>query len=169
MTARTPIIALRAPWLDAIRSGAKELEFRRSWARLQPPYRVVVYAASPLSAICGTFEVRAHHVTTAATLSELGARFRFPGPPERISAYLRGRSGVALEIGRYQDLEQPIPLKALRALGFTPPQNYAYLDTYPAVAELLGSSSENQVFEKALAPDAPARENESHQLGHQRI
>ncbi len=164
MSARSIVLSLHQPWARAIASGEKQLEFRRVWSRQAPPYELYIYETLPVAALSAMVSVVSVHTVSAETMESLQSRLRFPNTASRVLQYLRG-SGFALQLSGYRALPRPLPLSELRLLGFTPPQNYAYLDAFPRLQAAL----EDEVFKKALAPDAASREDEAHQLSDQSV
>ena len=119
------LISIKPAYADAILSGQKTVEFRKS----NFPKRVgtmILYATSPVKRIVGTVKVGA-----VVVLGPEGAwrRYRKRGAIERKSfnAYYTGsKKAVCLENGEAHRLPKPLdPCKLIR--GFRAPQSFRYL------------------------------------------
>jgi predicted transcriptional regulator len=135
------VFPIQPHWVRLIASGVKRLEFRRKWPRLKAPYRAVVYASGPISAIVGLMDISQVHTGPPSYMCELLASFGGPESADEIREYFaRVHEGAALEIARYITLERPLQLQELRRMSFRPPQSFVYLDTYPELKAWLQGS-----------------------------
>ena len=127
---RMMILSLRPRFADAILSGAKTVELRRTEPRIRVPTRALVYASTPVRALLGTC------VVTSVESGDLGALWQAHGAGSGLDhgEFLRYFEGVgagsALSLASPRRFSRPIPLVELRSrpTGFRPPQSFSYVD-----------------------------------------
>lgn len=121
------LLSLKPEHAEAILSGEKQYEFRKQPPLADTPYRLVLYASSPVQACVGDAWV---YDVLAATPREIAdeTHERVPQGHGRILSYFGRRdTGYALDIGEYRSFDDPVPLDDLRENGIVPPQNFLYL------------------------------------------
>jgi len=132
-------LSIRPKYADAIFSGEKRFEFRRTIFR-RPVQVVVVYITSPVKRVIGEFDVEE---IISDTVESLWRRAKHSAGIERddFFEYFRGRSaGHAISIGSVR--LYPKPLEIAAALGTRPPQSWVYLREAPT--EMLGTPARNR-------------------------
>ncbi len=112
---RMVVLSLRPRFAEAILTGVKTVELRRTVPKIVIPTRALLYAASPTRALLGTC------VITSVRSAGLAALWQEYGPRSELSfdefqQYFEGvAKGTALALSEPQALSQPIPLQDLRA------------------------------------------------------
>ena len=120
------LLPIQPPYVEAILSGRKQVEFRRRPFGRDVGY-IVIYATSPIKHVVGFFQVAQ---ITMGTPLEIWERYQHVGGIERSSFrnYFNGaEQGVAIEIGHLHKLDKPITLSALGE-NLKAPQSFRYLD-----------------------------------------
>lgn len=123
------LISLHPRYAAAMAAGHKTVELRRRFPLLPAGTPILVYATLPLGQLYGWATIVHVH---AEPVSTLWARYhhRVAVTDEEFSRYFHGRAvGYAVEIERFQRLQEPLDLRHLRAQvpWFQPPQSYRYL------------------------------------------
>ena len=119
-------MSIHPHWADAIMDGRKRVEFRRARFSRQISH-VVVYATSPIRRVVGYFEVAG---VTAAEPETLWQQFADVGgiEAEAFRGYFEGaESGVAISVGKVQELSAPVELTAILPFAAVP-QSFCYAD-----------------------------------------
>ncbi|MCY3559628.1 MAG: ASCH domain-containing protein [bacterium] len=127
---RMMILSLRPRFADAILSGVKTVELRRTEPGIRVPTLAFVYASTPVRALLGTC------VVTSVESGHLGALWRVHGAGSGLDhgeflSYFEGvEAGTALHLASPRRFSRPIPLVELRSrpTGFHPPQSFSYVD-----------------------------------------
>ena len=127
---RMIVLSLTPRFAEAILSGTKTVELRRTAPRIVVPTRALLYATTPVRALLGTC------IITSVMSASLSALWREYGSRSELSysefkRYFEGLDiGTALTLGHQQPLDRMVPLQDLRARpsGFRPPQSFAYVD-----------------------------------------
>lgn len=127
-TRRTLLLSLRPRFAESILAGTKTIEIRRRPVNAADGTPIILYASSPMMAVVGTTRLAAVHVMPVDAAwrkysSEVGlTRAEF-------DAYLDGTSlAYLLALGHVNRLNEPLPLRRLRAAGpFQPPQSFRYI------------------------------------------
>lgn len=108
-------------------SGAKRWEYRRTPPARTPPYRLFLYASTPVQAVIGVahsarkIEGEPSDVVTD-TVGDT------PHEPASVLEYLDGVDAcAAIRIERKSRFETAIPRDYLEAIGCEPSQNFRYL------------------------------------------
>ena len=126
---RVLVLSLKPKYADAILSGTKTVELRRTRPNIKIPTLTLIYSTSPVRSIVGSCRA---DWTESRTLRDL---WRLTSDRTGVSRrefheYFAGLSeGVALHLSGAQRAEAPVSLAQLRRLvgGFRPPQSFAYL------------------------------------------
>lgn len=126
---RVLVLSLKPRYADAILSGAKTIELRRTRPNIKVPTLALIYATSPARSLVGSCCV---DFIDSRTLRELWrlASVRAGVSRREFQEYFTGLTeGVALHLSSAQRAETPVSLALLRRLvpGFRPPQSFAYL------------------------------------------
>jgi predicted transcriptional regulator len=139
MGSTSPLVALlsiKPTYAEAIFSGRKKVEFRKTKFRRAVSH-IVVYATAPVQRVIGWFVTGETHQSSPR---QLWRRFATVGGILRedfLSYYSKHEQGVAIEVRATRRLKKPILLH--RVTSSPPPQSYIYL---PASALLsLASNS----------------------------
>ena len=124
------ILSLRPRFAEAILSGAKTVELRRTEPKIRVPTLALIYASTPERALLGTC------VVTSVESGRLGALWEAHGADSGLDHgeflnYFEGvQAGSALSLMSPRRFSRPIPLAELRSRpkGFRPPQSFSYID-----------------------------------------
>ncbi len=135
------LLSIKPRFANAILSGEKTVELRRTMPRARAGTRVLVYSSAPEMALLGTAVVAR---VQRGSRSGIWKQF---GPDAAVSrrefiAYFDGaRYAVAITLTDARSLADPVPLKELRrrAPGFHPPQSFRYV-TAPDGAALASAA-----------------------------
>ena len=127
---RMMILSLRPRFADAILSGAKTVELRRTEPKIRVRTRALIYALTPVRALLGTC------VVTSVESGHLGALWQVHGAGSGLDHgeflnYFEGvEAGTALHLASPRRFSRPVPLVELRSrpTGFRPPQSFSYID-----------------------------------------
>jgi predicted transcriptional regulator len=133
LQARLALMSIRPRFAELIISGEKTVELRRRNVALKPADQVLVYASSPVMAICGSFVVAA---VVRKPLTDLWREFNARSCVTRaeFDEYFDGLGeGTAIEVSSAKSTTPQIPLDELRKVwpGFHPPQTLMYLSEPP--------------------------------------
>ncbi len=128
---RMMILSLRPRFADAILSGVKTVELRRTEPKIRVPTLALIYASTPVRALLGTC------VVTSVESDHLGALWQVHGGRSGLDhgeflSYFEGvEAGTALSLASPRRFSRPVPLVELRARskGFRPPQSFSYVAT----------------------------------------
>ncbi len=128
---RMMILSLRPRFADAILSGVKTVELRRTEPKIRVPTLALIYASTPVRALLGTC------VVTSVESGHLGALWQVHGTGSSLDhgeflSYFEGvEAGTALRLASPRRFSRPVPLVELRARSkeFHPPQSFSYVDT----------------------------------------
>lgn len=128
---RMVLLSLKSRFAEAILSGAKTVELRRTVPKIVIPTRALPYATTPVRALVGTCIITdVRSADLAALWHEYGSRSDL-GQHE-FQQYFDGVDvGTALTLTQPRAFGRRVPLQDLRAKprGFRPPQSFAYVDT----------------------------------------
>ena len=127
---RVMILSLRPRFADAILSGVKTVELRRTEPKIRVPTLALIYASTPVRALLGTC------VVTSVESGHLAALWQVHGAGSGLDHgefldYFEGvDAGAALRLASPRRFSRPIPLVELRSMpkGFRPPQSFSYVD-----------------------------------------
>ena len=127
---RMKILSLRPRFADAILSGVKTVELRRTEPKIRVPTLVLIYASTPVRALLGTC------VVTSVESDRLAALWPVHGAGSGLDHgeflnYFKGvQAGTALSLAGPRRFSRPVPLVELRSRpeGFRPPQSFSYVD-----------------------------------------
>jgi predicted transcriptional regulator len=117
-------LSIKKPYADAIFSGEKRFEFRRSIFR-KPVEVVVVYVTSPTGQVAGEFDVCEVIAETVEDLWNRTSSHAGIGR-ERFFEYFSGCDvGYAIVIGEVRKYQKPLDLG--ETFGIRPPQSFVYI------------------------------------------
>ncbi len=128
---RMIVLSLKPRFAEAILTGVKTVELRRTVPKIVVPTRALLYATTPVRALLGTCIITdVRSVGLTALWREYGARsdLRY----HEFERYFDGVDvGTALVLAQPRAFGRRVSLKDLRAKprGFRPPQSFAYVDT----------------------------------------
>ena len=128
---RMVVLSLKPRFAEAILTGVKTVELRRTEPKIVVPTRALLYAASPVRALLGTCIITSVQPSDLPTLwreHRLGSGLLY----HEFQEYFEGVDvGTALTLTQPRAFSRQIPLQDLRARpnGFRPPQSFAYVDT----------------------------------------
>lgn len=121
------LLSIKPRFAEAILSGQKIFEFRRTLFRRRDIDTVVVYASSPTSQVVGDFKICE---VLQQSLDALWVSTRVGGGISRefFDEYFAGRSeGYALKVASPR--RYGVPLRLHKDLGIShPPQSFRYID-----------------------------------------
>lgn len=126
---RVLVLSLRPRYAEAILSGAKTVELRRTRPNIKIPTLALIYATNPVRSLVGSCCVDSVESWPLRELWCLASEQAGVSRRE-FHEYFAGLSeGVALQLSGAQRAEVPVSLARLRRLvgGFRPPQSFAYL------------------------------------------
>ncbi len=127
---RMVVLSLKPRFADAILSGTKTVELRRTGPKIVVPTRALLYATTPVRALVGTC------IITSVQTADLAALWREYGSRSDLRRHEFQQYFDGVDVGTALVLTQPrafgrrVPLQDLRAkpTGFRPPQSFAYVD-----------------------------------------
>ncbi|MXY09522.1 MAG: ASCH domain-containing protein [Acidimicrobiaceae bacterium] len=128
---RMVVLSLKPRFAEAILSGVKTVELRRTVPKIVVPTLALLYATTPVRALLGTCVITdVRSVGLGALWREYGSRsdLRY----HEFQQYFDGVDvGTALALTQPRAFGRRVPLQDLRAnpKGFRPPQSFAYVDT----------------------------------------
>ncbi len=126
---RMVILSLKPRFAEAILTGSKMVELRRTTPRIKVPTRALLYATTPVRALLGTCVVTDVLVDDVATLwRNYGSQSALVS--SEFQRYFEGLAvGTALLLKQPQPFTKGMPLQDLRSQpsGFRPPQSFAYI------------------------------------------
>jgi predicted transcriptional regulator len=135
---RRLLLSLKPRYAEAILSGEKTVELRRTRPRVAIPTEALIYASSPNMALVGRCRVDAvRSMTTEALWRRFGKEAAVTR--DEFRSYFDGaKLGFALILVEPERLLTPVPLAEIRTCwsGFQPPQSFRYL-SIPRSEELL--------------------------------
>ena len=123
---RAILLSVKPRFAELILSGAKKVEFRRTWA-VQPVGLAVIYSSSPVQRIVGIVGINGTFVASPSKVwtkcLPLG-----PGlPRQELMEYFSGKDvACGVLLGEVTLPPKPVLPKSLFK-GFRPPQSYRYL------------------------------------------
>lgn len=128
---RMMILSLKPRFADAILSGVKTVELRRTEPKIRVPTLALIYASTPARALLGTC------VVASVESCHLGALWQVHGAGSGLDHkeflnYFEGvQSGTALSLASPRRFSRPVPLVELRSRpnGFRSPQSFSYVDS----------------------------------------
>ena len=128
---RMIVLSLKPRFAEAILTGDKTVELRRTEPKIVVPTRALLYATTPVRALLGTCIITSvKSADLAALWWEYGSRTALLD--QEFQQYFEGVDvGTALTLTRPQAFSRQIPLQDLRSKpgSFRPPQSFAYVDT----------------------------------------
>lgn len=141
-TTEVALLSIRPRFAEAILSGEKQVEFRRTKFSREVSH-VVIYATMPVGKIVGWFEVAG---IDALHPDDLWGKFQHCGGIDETGfrAYYHGRkTGYAIRVRASRRLKRAKPLTSVCG-EIRPPQSFTYLKK-AAVRRLLCQSTFNAV------------------------
>jgi predicted transcriptional regulator len=126
---RVILLSLKPRYAEAILSGAKTVELRRTRPRMSVPTSALIYASTPARCLVGT--CRVDSVVTLPVDELWAAHGEFAGVSgSEFYSYFAGLdTGTGLLLSAAERVERPVALEDLRLSvgGFAPPQSFRYL------------------------------------------
>lgn len=124
-TGRVALFSIKPQYADAILSGSKEVEFRRT-ALAPDVSHVVIYATTPVQRVIGAFEVAGVEEAPPAALWDVYGRVGGIARDDYMGYFRGAQSAYAIRVSRPSRWAQPLSLQDLSP-GLRPPQSYQYL------------------------------------------
>ena len=127
---RMMILSLRPRFAEAILSGAKTVELRRTEPKIRVPTLALIYASTPVRALLGTCVVTSVESDCLAALWQAHGAGSGLDHGEFLNYFEGVEAGSALSLMSPRRFNRPIPLAELRSRpkGFRPPQSFSYVD-----------------------------------------
>ena len=127
---RMMILSLRPRFADAILSGVKTVELRRTEPKIRIPTRALIYASTPVQALLGTCVVTSVESGHLGTLWQVHSAGSGLDHAEFLSYFEGVEAGTALSLASPRRFRRPVPLEELRSRpkGFRPPQSFSSVD-----------------------------------------
>jgi predicted transcriptional regulator/adenylate kinase len=126
-TDKFALLSIYPRYANKILSGAKRLEFRKSWAASDVS-AFVIYATVPVQKVVGIARIKQVHQGSATALWRLAQELGGGVSRRVLYDYFRGkREGFAIEIESVLPCSIPLDPEAYLP-NFMPPQSFAYLD-----------------------------------------
>lgn len=126
--ARPIVLSLRPRFAEAILTGEKSVELRRTRVAAAPGAMFILYASGPVKAVVGTAKLVSSDTDTPdAIWSRYGSDASITRA--EFDEYFAGAvTATALTVAQPKRLPSPATLNELRTeTGFRPPQSYRYL------------------------------------------
>ena len=128
---RMIVLSLKPRFAEAILTGDKTIELRRTEPKISSPTRALLYATTPVRALVGTCIIAGvRSIDLAVLWREHGSRTALLY--HEFKRYFEGvEVGTTLTLTHPQPFSRKILLQDLRATprSFRPPQSFAYVDT----------------------------------------
>lgn len=121
------LLSIRNRWAEAILSGEKKYEYRRTPPSMDTPYIVIMYVTAPHKEVVGMFTVKstvegAPEEITLKTIDET------PHTKPEILDYLEDATNPsALEVSEPERFHSKASYSELQESGATPSQNFRYV------------------------------------------
>lgn len=123
---RAILLSVKPRFAEQILTGAKKVEFRRSWAA-EPVGLAVIYSSSPVQRLVGIVDVDG---AVVASPTNVWNKCRQLGPGlerKELMEYFAGKNqAYGVLLGKVTLPPKPVPPKSIFK-GFRPPQSYRYL------------------------------------------
>lgn len=129
MNEKSVLFSIKPKWVTDILNEDKKYEYRKTPPDIEAPYRGVLYATSPESAILGECVVDTHKHCSKDQLIEETVE-QTPHTKEEVDSYFGECSNpTAIHIDEAFKYPQEIVVNidTLREFGIDPPQNFRYL------------------------------------------
>jgi predicted transcriptional regulator len=152
---RVILLSVRPTFADAILSGQKKAELRRSVPRVLPGSWALVYASAPVMAIVGVVRIETVQATTPQSLWHDVRTAASVSKHEYDTYYDRADKAAALWLAEPYRFAAAVPLAQLRReFDLEPPQSYRYLTG--AQARALVAHDSDAICRLSLADGAAA-------------
>jgi predicted transcriptional regulator len=124
---RAVLLSIKPKYADLVLSGAKRVEFRRSWAA-QDVSVIVLYSSAPIQKIVGIVEVDEVVVASPTALWKTCKERGGSLTRDELRSYFTGKSqGVAVLLGKVFKFAKHVePGRVIS--NFVPPQSFRYLN-----------------------------------------
>lgn len=132
-------LSIEEKWARQILDGEKRYEYRKQPPRLDPPFRMLLYATGPAQKIVGAVWVTGTIEGPVGPLIENTVGLT-QHEPEEIHDYFGDReTGSALSIMGYREYDDPVRLYEVRDADpeFSVPQNFCYVRSGSGILDLL--------------------------------
>lgn len=126
---RRLLLSIRPVYAEAILSGIKTVELRRTRPRVAIPTEALIYASTPLRALVGRCRVDSVEELTIAKLWKQTGPFAAIARSDFLTYFEGATTGFALHLSSPRRLADPVGLTQLRVNveGFNPPQSFRYV------------------------------------------
>lgn len=124
-TGRVALFSIRPQYADAILTGSKEVEFRRT-ALAADVSHVVIYATTPVRKVVGAFEVAGVDAARPAALWESYGPVGGIQQSDYMDYFEGTESAYAIKVRHPRRWDEPLTLEELSP-GLRAPQSYQYL------------------------------------------
>lgn len=126
---RALFLSIRPQFVEAILSGTKTVELRRTRPNVEVGSLVIFYSSTPTRAIVGWASLAGMVEGTPCQLwDDHGARAAIAA--DEYDTYFAGAaSAYGLELEDVVQAVNPVPLATIRSLGIEPPQSWRYLSS----------------------------------------
>jgi predicted transcriptional regulator len=126
---RRLLLSIRPVYAEAILSGAKTVELRRTRPRVAIPTEALIYASTPLRALVGTCRVDSVEELAIDKLWTQAGPYAAIARAEFFAYFEGATTGFALHLSSPRRLDDPVGLTQLRVNveGFNPPQSFRYV------------------------------------------
>jgi len=133
------LISIRPKYIELILSGAKRIEFRRTWA-VSPVSGLIIYACAPLKKIIAIAEIKTVIWGCRTKLWNVAKNTGGGVSRQELFAYLDGKKkAAAIELIKVQSIEGGLDPDKLFGQTFCPPQSFRYIDqnTFSKIKDLI--------------------------------
>jgi len=125
------LLSIQPQYADKIFEGAKTVELRRTFPKVEGSQWVIVYVSTPIKAIIGAFQI--NHIIADNPIEIWNQVKDAAGiTREQFDTYYNGiNTGYGIFIKQVIKYPEPIPLNKIREQidNFSVPQNFRYMDS----------------------------------------
>jgi predicted transcriptional regulator len=118
------ILSIHPMYVDAIRTGNKRIEFRKTRFTKNVKF-IIIYETAPSQKIVGFFSVKKIVSDTPKNLWNQFSTIGCIAKSDFLEYFKNSQIGYGIEIDKYQDLANKIDITELCD---TPPQSFRYID-----------------------------------------
>ena len=122
------LLSIKPKYVEAIMSGEKEYEFRRSIFRNRGVEKAYIYATSPIKKIVGAFKIGDIIEDHPDNLWKQFKNSSGLNSREFFSYFNGCEAGFAIQIEDFEEFKKPLDPTCIIP-SFTPPQSFYYLDS----------------------------------------
>ncbi|GAB4002235.1 ASCH domain-containing protein [Nocardioides ultimimeridianus] len=151
---RALLISIQPRYAEAILTGTKTIELRRTMPTLEPGALALIYSSTPTKALVGWATVE--HIVQATPTALWNEHKDAAGiTASEFSDYFGGRlNAYGLRLGDVTAAECPVPLAELRKHALQPPQSWRYISDERAsmlIEQMSGRPSKEGGTQRAAA------------------